>query len=304
MFANDIRDRQSPPKKAWRKRRLIAIASMLVLLAVGLIWLLPTKPEPMLQGKPESWWVNGLIGNATTPAQWASLGTNGVQLLIKTLQNKGDPLHNVYVKSWPKLPTVFRDRLPRPIPLDGYRFEAAIMLGEIKAKVAVPVLLRALQDEEPGVRMNSALSLGYLGKSDKSIRLLFPQAMMNKDNHVRGNIIAAIGSYDQSPDSTAMLLKAMADPAPEVRSTAAIWLLRNDPQAAVNAGAVPLLLRCLEGANLKTVGYALNALSELPAVAMPALKSALQDPDPQIREAAGKVLEIKHTETTSKPAIN
>src|SRR6202030_1368100 len=104
MFANGIRDRQSAPKKAWRKRRLIAIASMLVLLAVGLIWVLPTKRESILQGKPESWWVNVLIGNATTPAQWASLGSNGVQLLIKTLQNKGDPLHNVYVKSWPKLP--------------------------------------------------------------------------------------------------------------------------------------------------------------------------------------------------------
>jgi hypothetical protein len=79
--------------------------------------------------------------------------------------------------------------------------------------------------------------------------------------------------------------------------------LIKDPQAAVNAGAVPLLLRSYSGKNKEAADDARIALSRLPSEAVPVLEKALQDPDPEISAAANKIIRLRQPQATNKPLV-
>lgn len=104
----------------------------------------------------------------------------------------------------PSLIKIYDD--PSYVPRSYLHFASVQTLGDIHAKpeLTVPVLARALNDPDEGVRVVAASGLAAFGYDAKS--------------------------------AVPELIKALADPFPEVRDNAASALKLIDPAAAANAG--------------------------------------------------------------------
>jgi HEAT repeat protein len=68
-------------------------------------------------------------------------------------------------------------------PLKLVRRNAALKLGKMAAKEAVPVLIDALKDQYPGVRVEAARALGYMG-DERAFNPLY-EAMTKGDRELK-----------------------------------------------------------------------------------------------------------------------
>ena len=102
------------------------------------------------------------------------------------------------------------------------RGNAAITLGNIGVgtKDVVPVLIQTLQnqDTEGFVRSNAAITLGQIGSEDEVYALM--QALKDQNTEVRKSVILALGSIG-SKDVVPVLIQALKDQSVSVRGNAA-----------------------------------------------------------------------------------
>jgi HEAT repeat protein len=196
------------------------------------------------------------------------------------------------------------------------RRQAAVRLGRIGDRSAVPALIDALDDPDEGVRREAAKALGFL----KDARAVAPliAALDDADANVRLYAAYALGEI-KDPKATGPLLRALRDRQWCVRDQAA-WALREigDPTIAAplaaalkdpnaDAAHVVWLLRhlggeqtteqlaaLLEDPDAKARARAVGVLGQLEDTAAVApLIAALKDRDPAVRRAAiGALLEI------------
>ena len=88
-------------------------------------------------------------------------GADAIPSLIKALQKKDSVLKRIYISVWWQLPALPQRILPRPVKAVRIREVAAMALGDLgsAARVAVPALTRASQDEGFAVRIFAAEAL-------------------------------------------------------------------------------------------------------------------------------------------------
>ena len=103
------------------------------------------------------------------------------------------------------------------------RGNAAITLGNIGVgtKDVVPVLIQTLQnqDTEGFVRSNAAITLGQIGSEDEVYALM--QALKDQNTEVRKSVILALGSIgDKAVDAVPVLIQALQDQEKWVRLAA------------------------------------------------------------------------------------
>ena len=193
------------------------------------------------------------------------------------------------------------------------RAQAAISLGRIGDRAAVPALIEALKDPEKAVRREAAKALGAI-KDARAVGALVA-ALRDGDVNVRAYAAYALGEIKASTAAGA-LLEALRDPEWCVRDQAA-WALRetHDPEIAGPLAAalkeedadlahVVWVLRHVEGthatdhlaallkdADAEARLRAVHALGELRnAGAVDPLIAALTDSDPGVRRSAVEAL--------------
>jgi len=120
---------------------------------------------PKYKGKPISYW----LYQVAKPGRKMELGCKAIKeagadaipSLINALQKKDSALKRIYISVWWKLPALPQRVLPRPVSAVRIREVAAMALGDLgpAAKIAVPALTRALQDEGFAVRIFAAEAL-------------------------------------------------------------------------------------------------------------------------------------------------
>ena len=208
--------------------------------------------------------------------------------------------------------------------IPSVRVHAAVCLGRLADRSAVPALLKALKDPVPEVRWEAAKSLGAL-KDERAVSGLIG-ALRDKDKNVRTYAAYALGEIKDRRAAKA-LLAALHDPEWAVRDQAA-WALRelHDPSIAEKAAAalretnadVPHLLWLLENAGvdhalrpllgLLTDGkpevrrQAVTALGKFHSPeTIPPLLTALKDPDPDVRCLAVVALTNRGDDRLDKP---
>ena len=130
------------------------------------------------------------------------------------------------------------------------RGNAAITLGNIGVgtKDVVPVLIQTLQnqDTEGFVRSNAAITLGQIGSEDEVYALM--QALKDQNTEVRKSVILALGSIgDKAVDAVPVLIQALKDQDRRVRGSAASALGRIGTPEAIKAveDAVSALVQAL-----------------------------------------------------------
>ena len=153
------------------------------------------------------------------------------------------------------------------------RRDAAIKLGNIRAKEAVKPLIDALSDKEPGVREAAAFALGQIASPAAAAAL--SQAIRDSNAEVRASAAFAYGMLGD-PKATAEISNALDDSDISVRSSAiiALGLLQDD-------GAVDELIDLLNDRNFDIRYDAAWALGQIGSSDAPeALRKAVANIDP------------------------
>jgi HEAT repeat protein len=250
-----------------KQRIRFGLAMVLIAVLVGLgLWLRPSDPD--FHGKPESFWINSITNSDD---HYADFPMDGVPILVKALSKGTGTWERFYGKIWQKLPSALSERLPKPADESEFRRSAAVRLRVMgtNAQIAVPALVRALRDDNDGVRMQAIGTLSALlaGMGQERIHIL-PQiieAARDPFYCVRYNSMFCLGKYsDQGKIVVPVVVNALADSSSYVRYAAIKSIMQLDALGA-NKTAVPVLLKLLEDGNAQVREAATNALSLLQA---------------------------------------
>lgn len=150
---------------------------------------------------------------------------------------------------------------------------------------AVPHLAAALQDSDSGVRWHAAAALMQLGRGASEASPALLAAMEDAQWTVRNAAGRALEEVAVKSDVPA-LAHALQDPSSETRYHVARTLARVGPGAAP---AVPALIEALadgDGEVRVEAAWALAAIGPRARDALPALIGALQDKNAQVRRSA------------------
>lgn len=171
------------------------------------------------------------------------------------------------------------------------RVDAAKMLGDLKAKEAVPALATALKDPDQEVRWSVAYSLYQISPDAQDAVPALKEALKDPFGHVRLNAVLSLEKMGvPKSELVPAMREVLKDRDPEMRVKAADTLLFLEvPIAEV----LPVLFDALSTGDLKVQEAAAEVLSgagELPADALQKIISSMKNPNPRIRQTLIKVI--------------
>lgn len=209
-------------------------------------------------------------------------------------------------------------------PDDQVRGEAVSILGALGpvAKPAAPSLLMMLNDPDTIVRNRVVRALGSIGLPAGSVMQGLTQALRDPEWTVRHAAVTlfAFGGYAR-PESLSILQELTSDSNPTVAKLAQSavasaqrpilvstysFLLKQEtnrthslqqlaklgPRAAETASDVAALLTAEQPLERYLAACALAEIGKAAKETVPALRAAVQDPDPVVREAAAEGLQV------------
>jgi len=165
--------------------------------------------------------------------------------------------------------------------------EAIVKIDRTRAEEVMPVLLRALREENPALRAAVAAVLAFMGPDAGPAVPALVRTLKDKDLDVRIGVVMALGEIGPAARPSAGNLLALA-----VDDDFAFL----EPLASVslgNMGAVAELIEACGHQDNRVRRLAISALLVMgadAARAVPALATALNDKEPQVRALAVKTL--------------
>lgn len=292
-------------RRRWIIPAVLAVTTGLIGLVLWFGGVLPLNRDRMFRGKPESEWITNLKYNdSQQEAEWRAYGEEGVQVLIRGLENASRPGERAYRSFCRRIPYSFRRWLPSP-KSDSTRSARVLLVSLLSslacdATNAAPIMIRtANNDEYFGVRQTAIFYFVYNESYNCPINQLSPnqkKALLpaliraiqdtNTSNWpMRWNATRALKYYSETREVTApLLLKVLQDPEPRVRIEAAEGLNRVAPALARQNGATSIL-----------IGIAKHPDPAIAYRAVPALARSPSEPDLAI---AALVESLQHTNTT------
>ena len=221
-------------------------------------------------------WV-GIIGGSSMTRSWLRRGIDPVPVLNRILARRdksfGGAAHYLtelepaaQSAAVPQLIDALNDGIEqtnRPA-YDSLRAAAAQALGKFgpAAKAAVPALVQRIEDENAYVRVSAATALWRITRHAAAVPALIAE-LKNEDRHVRSRAVGDLGDIADSRNSSVVI--------PALIST-----LTNDGHANVRQRAA----------------YALATTRGLARSEVPALKTALEDKDDEVRRAASYAIDV------------
>jgi HEAT repeat protein len=181
------------------------------------------------------------------------------------------------------------------------------------AKPVESAIARALDDDDSGVRL-SALGcyetglLEVIGEKEKAARLpAFLRAMQDNDWGIRNNAAVALWFYtNQAQVVVPVLVTALQDPDIHVRLFAAKALVHIDVHAGVGAGVVPIVIKILKDPDDQVAHQAAQLLGEMgkeSTTAVPALIESIHGTNGLVAHAAARALKKIDPEAAVKAGI-
>lgn len=153
------------------------------------------------------------------------------------------------------------------------RLKAVKELGKLKTPLAIEPLTRILADRSKEVRCATIEAITMIGPSNLS-ELIIPMAR-DKSADVRLRTAHSLGVCDDQ-ESIDTLMQLLRDPKDDVANMAAISLAKN------KNSSLAILIRHFSDKNWKIRARAANAVKKMGKSAAEALKSAVEDSDPNI----------------------
>jgi len=307
---NGVVERWTVPNK----KRLLLVALFVALLG-GLGWLLLPPPDLLFHDKPESVWINNLKYNdSEQEKEWRTYGEEGVRVLIRGLERANRPGERVYRRFYSNTPRFIARWLPAPRAdsTRGTRQLVCALLSSLgkEARIAVPAMARALNDEDEQVRQFAIIFFGWPWNADSVLSLMdekekskiLPDLIrVMQDGEGPGiNGLAALKYFCKQKDVVVpILVTALQDANSQIRILAAEALNRVEPNAAKKAGAASVVIKILKDPNDPQASFAVTTLRHFknqPEVAVPVLIECLQSTNSSIACEAVWILEWSRKE--------
>ncbi len=327
-----------PRRRFITKGRLAAI--VFVAASVIVVVFLSRAPEPSFGGHSASSWLREILAANGKENQaleaFDKMGTNAYPLLMRALGGKENPFVRMYRHSWERMPTGLQQRLPKPDEPALLQMAAVVVFQRSPSNELFPDLYPMLKEPDSAVRQ-AVLNATKDHNPDASQIPLLALAADDPDITVRTEVWRRLSRL--GPAATSALpyvLKFCADHDPQVRQDAAwaLWQITKQTNAAVpvledalsrnrDAGqrhlaAYHLLVMGDSGPTFVTalvdsltnsqagdraaVCSFLGQIGRPAAAAIPALRKALQDPEPEVRrraEVALSSIDPEHAATNS-----
>ncbi|MDB6028037.1 MAG: domain containing protein [Verrucomicrobiales bacterium] len=291
-----------------KSKKWLWIIPITALLVAGVAYFRST-PDPMFRGKKESQWIAGLISTDDPQAmyngglrartkqaqEWKEFGPEGVQVLIRGLDNATHPVEKAHrqIYDWLalRLPVIARN-FPKP-KIDGTRDERRRIAG-LLSKLArsghepASVMRRCLDDEDSKVRemafmlftsgVDEFARLNQIDENDKaSLLSYFIRVTKVPEQQNRIGAVHALGYYPEKTKKVVpVLLEALQDTAPPVRFAAAISLQKVASEDVIATSVVPVLIGLLQTPSACDSARLLGELKREPALSVPALMQTVQ----------------------------
>jgi len=182
------------------------------------------------------------------------------------------------------------DWLARRRRLDSLlRLQAAVMIGDPEQHEAVRVLAEALADPEPDVRELAAAGLAEFGPDAQIALPELIKAVQDENPVVRRRAVRAIGFIGPAAadDSLASLIAATEDDDEGVALQAAATIGELGPAAAP---AIPALMSAIWTGDVRRRAIAGVSLTRIGEAAVPSLIQSLSHPAAEIRAKAAHLL--------------
>ena len=237
-------------------RRILLVALTLLLAGGSIVWLVVRPSDPFFRDKPGSYWIAHLAyDDEEQVKQWREFGPNGVAVLVRALDGANRPTDRFYRAAYRNLARVLPGSAVRLLPASRMDFTRDTRVKVVRllsrlskdAESAMPVMVRALKDEDRSVRQ-IAITFFTSGEDEHSLlnqmrprakRDLLPEfvrAMQDANWGMRNNAAIALRYYPEEAQVVVpVLVKALQDPDLRVRRLAAEALRRVDPAAAAKA---------------------------------------------------------------------
>lgn len=179
-------------------------------------------------------------------------------------------------------------------PVDLVRRDAAYELGRIgEYAIAVPVLIDALDDASPELRVSAARGLREVGRESDAAMQALIRSLDDSDAGVRRQAAASLRLVGMGNEvAVRALMSAMADPNAEVRVAAISSLHTHGEAAAIAVPALSSALSDPDGSVRRRAVDALGLIKEVAGPAAPQLVERLLDQSEptQTRQAAATSL--------------
>jgi HEAT repeat protein len=183
-------------------------------------------------------------------------------------------------------------------PTPRIRLAAIQALGRIgpavpTAENVVPGLVRALEDSTPRIRLAAVQALSQIGPAAPNAETVVPglvRALVDSDESVRDASAEAIRDFDRKRMSEPLAIDAIMDLLGQLESPGELAV---QAFASIGAASVPILIDVLESGNRIARANAARALGLMgpeAQAAIPMLTQALQDSHPWVRAEATKAL--------------
>jgi HEAT repeat protein len=218
------------------------------------------------------------------------IGTDAAPILIDSLvtrdPNLRDVISQILVRIGPPAVSPLSKALTTAQP--EIRARAVQILGVIKAKGSVPVLLDALRSEFYTVRVEAALALGQI-RDAQSIPFL-TNALKDKEPEVRAAACIALGKFNDPRTFEAIGNILLDDPQIETRQAAAQALGETR-----RVEAIPYLMDALRDSYWwyerdQAVSHLLDAIAKMGNAVVPSLIETLNDKEGTVKKFAALLL--------------
>jgi hypothetical protein len=260
------------------------------------------------------------------------MGTNAEPALVAAIKAREDPLTGAFRRIYPRLPAAIRKLLPQPYdPLELRAAALFVSRGPVRIHL-IPTLLPLLKKPDSALRL-AVLSLVVQADAGQIPFLLL--ASDDPDAKVRREVLRCLSQSGHSVNSAEpAVLKFCSDSDLDVRQDAAwaLWKITGQTNTAVpvlenvlSQGAGPndwtvyhllllgdsspfLVTTLINSLTNRQAGERANVCSFLrdlgpPGIAaVPALRKALQDPEPEVRRRAEVALSKIDPEHAANPA--
>jgi HEAT repeats len=244
----------------------VPLAVLLMTLSLILWEFYHEKPDPIIDGRPLSFWTSREGSAYELPSP--SSDTNAIQLYVKLVGMRQGSLGHAYEELWPKLPSWLQRRWPQPYFPSHDRIVAAGYLSrEAKSHPEVmPLLIDALEnDPDPELRSHLVDCLTIHFSHDKTVVAALANAATDRDQRVRLTAVMNLGYCYRYPSVVVpALVGCLHDSDPRVRQFAACSLRKFGPSGSA---ATPGLSRLLQDTNRQVRLEASYALKQIDSAA-------------------------------------
>jgi len=251
---------------------ILALVAWVVLGAIGLeLWraaeiIRRKTAEPVIQGKPLSYWVAHFgTGNSQDQLMASlaleSMGAAATPHLIPLFERSGAPFKQFLAQLKRFLPGAIQQRLPRIDTGVARRALAAESLGHLgpDARAAIPALVKGLRDPNTGVSVAASFALAGIGPEAVPA---WVGSLRDTNGVVRARAAGALMQMGpRAAPAAAALGEALNDNVQQVALDAVYTLARLGP------AGIPALEKAVTNKDARVSAEAQNALEKLPRAA-------------------------------------